>query len=266
MLLVDLIPFLKENSERIKIHFAKGKIDSEEALRAFLMGDFKEWQEEQRNKNFECDYILSLVRLENGEWLFAGIYRCYGWKLIKNGRTSLYKYRTKLTEEGFDLIGRAIIQTNRYRQSYCWLDTFIDQLEVVEVRRSVYTLPFPGYENVCITWKELYTVIDTDEWKKNLRNMKGVYLIADTSNGLMYVGSATGEKKIWGRWKSYIRTCHGGNEGFKKLSKKHIKDNFRFAILDIYTAKTDDADIRAREKWWKKVLLTNKNAFGYNEN
>ncbi len=263
MLLAGLIPFLKENSPFIKIHFAKGADDPEEAVKAFLLGNFKEWQEEQSGKNFECDYILSLIQLDKDEWLFAGLFECLGSRKLKDGN---YKYRTKQISEGSDLVGRAIVQVNRWRNSYCWLDTYIDSMDVVEVRRNVYTKPFPGYENVCITWKELYTVIDTDEWKIPLKNMKGVYLITDTSNGFMYVGSATGERKIWGRWKSYIRTGHGGNAGLKELSMKHIKENFRYTILDVYTAKTNDEDIRLREKWWKNVLMTNKNFFGYNHN
>lgn len=74
------------------------------------------------------------------------------------------------------------------------------------------------------------------------------------------------QRKLWGRWKSYIRTGHGGNEGLKKLSKKYIKENFSFAILDYYSAKTSDEEIRSREKWWKKVLMTYKNDYGYNHN
>ena len=55
--------------------------------------------------------------------------------------------------------------------------------------------------------------------KQPFRTQKGVYLITDTSNGKMYVGSAYGENMILGRWKSYVKTGHGGNEGLKGLSK-----------------------------------------------
>ncbi len=82
----------------------------------------------------------------------------------------------------------------------------------------------------------------------------------------MYVGSATGERKIYGRWKSYIRTGHGGNAGLKRLSKKRIMNNFRYAILDVYSSEADDSEIRQREKWWKKILMSSKNEYGYNHN
>ena len=265
MLLIDLIPFLKENSKNVKIHFAKGYYNPEDALRSYLMGDFKQFQDNQGNKNFERDYILPLIRLGNGEWLFAGIYRSFGCRTIKEGRKTWYKYRTKLIENGAELEGRVIVGFKRtFRQSYCCLESFEDDLEVLEVRRTEYNLPFPGYDKVCLTWEELYTVIDTEEWKKPLMNRKGVYLITDMSNGKMYVGSATGRSKLWRRWKSYIETGHGGNKDLKKLSKKHIRENFQYTILDTYTASTDDVDIRKREKWWKDVLKTKE--FGYNEN
>ena len=265
MLLADLIPFLEENQKDIKIHFAKGYYDADDALKEFLSGNFKAWQDGQGNKNFEKKYILSLIRLNNEEWLFVGIYRSYGCTLHKEGRRTWYQYRTKLLDEGSELIGKAIVGFKRtFRQSYCCLQNYIDELDVLEIRRTEYNISFPGYDKVRITWEELYTVIDTDEWKNPLINRKGVYLITDMSNGKMYVGSATGSNKLWRRWKSYITTGHGGNKALEKLSKKYIRENFQYTILDTYTASTDDADIRKREQWWKEVLKTKE--FGYNEN
>ena len=80
----------------------------------------------------------------------------------------------------------------------------------------------------------------------------------------MYVGSAYGEHMILGRWQSYVNTYHGGNIGLKKLEIDHIKQNFRYSILDIFKSTIDDKIIIARESWWKTILQTRK--FGYNEN
>ena len=174
-------------------------------------------------------------------------------------------YDTELTDIGKDLIGKAIIHYRRqFRQSYCCLENYIDQLEVVEVRREMFTLPFPGYDKVSVSWKELYGIINTDSWKTVLQNQKGVYLITDTSNGKMYVGSAFGDEMIWGRWKAYIKTGHGGNKELKKLKFSHIQEHFSYTILDVYKSNTDDEIILDREKWWKDVLKTRE--FGYNGN
>jgi len=117
---------------------------------------------------------------------------------------------------------------------------------------------------VNISWSELSRVIKKENWKTALKNQKGVYLITDTSNGKMYVGSASEENMILGRWESYIDTYHGGNVDLKKLSDNHIKRNFRYSILNIFKSIIDDTTISARENWWKETLLSRK--FGYNQN
>ena len=69
---------------------------------------------------------------------------------------------------------------------------------------------------------------------------------------------------ILGRWMAYVETGHGGNVELKKTSFEYIKKNFRYSILDIYKANSDDQIILAREAWWKNLLLTRK--FGFNRN
>lgn len=262
VLLKGLLPFIADNSTNIKLHFARGSHVPEEALRVFLEGGFKKWQEEQRHKNFERGYILSLIRLGGAEWLFAGVYESLGVEKEEHNR---YFYRTKLTDVGADLIGKLIVGYKRnFRQSYCCLENYVDQLEVLEIRRDKYSLPFPGYDKVTVSWEDLFTVINTDSWKTALQNLKGVYLITDIPNGKQYVGSATGDEMIWGRWKNYIDTGHGGNKELKKFKKSYIQENFQYSILDVYKPNTPDEFILEREKWWKNALKTRE--FGYNRN
>lgn len=122
----------------------------------------------------------------------------------------------------------------------------------------------PGYDKVNVTWQELSRVIRKESWKTALQNQKGVYLITDISCGKMYVGSAYGENMILGRWQSYLETGHGKNIGLETLSFEHIKQNFRYSVLDIFKSTADDQLIIARESWWKSVLLSSK--FGYSKN
>ena len=262
MLLKTVIPFLEENQKDIKLHFARGSKIPEEALMVFLTGGFKEWQEYQSKLNFGRSYIVSLIRMGNMEWLFGGVYVVKGYKLLQDGH---YRYKTELTSVGQDLIGKAIIKFVRdFRQSYCNLDRYIDRLEILEIRRKVFTLPFPGYDKVSLSWKELYSVINTEAWKTALQNQKGVYLITDTSNGKLYVGSAFGDEMLWGRWKSYIETGHGGNKELKRLKFNHIKEHFRYTVLDVYKGTVDDEVILQRENWWKNALQSRE--YGYNRN
>jgi hypothetical protein len=120
---------------------------------------------------------------------------------------------------------------------------------------------FPGYKNINLSWSDLKRVIEKDTWKTALENQKGVYLITDMKAGKFYVGKASGKEMIFGRWKSYVKTCHGGNKDFKELGNDYIKQNFRYSILE---AIDDDEIIKTREQWWKEILRTRK--FGYNNN
>ncbi len=84
-----------------------------------------------------------------------------------------------------------------------------------------------------------------------------------------YVGSASGDEMLLGRWRSYAENGHGGNRELKALVEEHgleyVANNFRYSILDIYKSTTDDETILARESWWKNILLT-RGEFGYNAN
>lgn len=262
MKVVELIPFINEIENDTKIHFAKGGKNPEDALISFTNGSFKEWQEYQRNENFRRQYVLSLIWLGNDEWLYAGVYKVNGVKKHKDGH---FEYLTSLTKHGRELIGKAVIHYKRqFRQSYCNAERYIDDFEVIEIKREVYSKPFPGYDKVSVSWYELASVINTESWKTGLSNQKGVYLITDTSNGKMYVGSATGNEMILGRWRSYVENGHGGNKELKKVSLKHIKSYFKYTILDVYKANTDDSIILEREQWWKEVLMTREHGFNKN--
>lgn len=99
---------------------------------------------------------------------------------------------------------------------------------------------FPGYENVRLSWEELSAVIKKNNWVTALQNQKAVYLITNKSNGKMYVGSASGDNMLIGRWQSYVKNGHGNNVGLKDLCFEHIKNNFECSILDIFKSTKDD--------------------------
>lgn len=129
---------------------------------------------------------------------------------------------------------------------------------------------FPGYENIDISWEELNRVLKLKTWRTALENQKGVYLITDILTNKRYVGSASGNDMILGRWQNYAKNGHGNNTLLKDLVEKegpdYVKRNFRYSILDIYKSSTDDKIILRRESWWKKNLLTRNPEFGYNDN
>lgn len=264
--LLDIIP-IEEDLSKYKIHFAIGVKDRKEPLYELYKKNFKLWQERQTKKNFERNYILSLVYYNPHEWIFGGIFERKGVKRVGDR----YRYDTELLDIQKDLIGRLIIHYEKnYRQSYPNLERWHKELIVSEILKEPYTVEqFPGYENVLIDFNLLKTIIKEEEpsWKTALSSIKGVYIITDTSNGKLYVGSAYGNDAFWSRWSLYAKNGHGGNKELKKIiAEKDIgyASNFQFSILEIRSNITDDEEIIKREAHWKKILKSIE--FGYNKN
>jgi len=267
--MLSLIEILKTKNlplDNYKIHLATGR--QYPPLDAFLEGKFKEWQEEQSNKNFECDSVLSLINIERDLWLFAGIYIILG---VDKGIRAPYRYNTKLLPNQDDLIGRVIVRYKREgRASYIWGHKYGKNLEIAEIKSTRISIgDFPGFNKVNLSYRQLKIVVTQQEpsWKSALSNIKGIYLISDTFSGKLYVGSATGEDGLWQRWESYARTGHGGNAELKSLiHDKGIEytDNFQYTVLEIADFHSTDEFIIDRECHWKDVLLSRQ--FGHNSN
>ena len=277
MKLQELLPFLAKNQNEFKVHCATPNGENN-PLSIWLSGqdNFTKDQNIQTKKNFERNYILSFCEInKNGEWLFVGIYKSSGVKEIikdKNTGKELNIYDTELIEEGKEFIGKLVVgfdlkeeSPSAARQRYRYLESLLDKMEVLELKREKVKVEFPGYDNVNVTWRELESLIETPVWKTALENQKAVYLIVDTKTGKKYVGSAYGNNMLLGRWRNYIANGHGGNKLLKPLDFEYIKENFKYSILEIFKSSVDDEIIRNRESFWKEVLLT-RGEFGYNDN
>ena len=271
MVIHKIIPFLEENKEKIKVHFATGGVNNLDALFQFSKNKFKEWQENQTKKNFERDYIFSMIYMTKNEWLFGGIYQSISVKEIATGEKGIYLYKTKLLDIGKDLIGKLVINFEKdFRNSYILMEKYLDKFTVCEIRRQEYKFdPFPGYTNVHLQYDLLKEIIENNEtsWETALSNIKGIYLISDTLTGKLYIGSAYGNNAFWQRWAEYAKTGHGNNKLLKEIISKNGKEycsNFNFSILEIFGLNTMDDEIINKESFWKERLLTRK--FGYNDN
>ncbi|MDD0845790.1 GIY-YIG nuclease family protein [Campylobacter sp. 50012-21] len=284
MKLQELLPFLAENQNKFKVHCATPNGENN-PLSIWLSGrdNFTKDQNIQTKKNFERKYILSFCEInKNGEWLFVGIYESFGVKEIikdKNTGKELNIYDTRLTKEGKEFIGKLVVgfdlkeeSPSAARQRYRYLESLLDKMEVLELKREVLKREFPGYDKVNISWKDLKNVIEDDVWINVLKNQKAIYLIVDCKTGKQYVGAAYGGDGLLGRWRDYIKTGHGGNKYLKELDFEYIKKNFKYTILETFNSNVDDKIIigenkdgeGGREGFWKDVLLSRK--FGYNAN
>ncbi|MDO4229975.1 MAG: GIY-YIG nuclease family protein [Capnocytophaga sp.] len=262
-----------EDLSNVKIRFNLSN-DSWNALEHYhndreklLIGNFH--NSENRKWFKENEIVIGLAEIRKNEWLLIDISRITkDHNVLSDGTTStsLYKfYDHEPIEKYKKYFGRVIIQFPKTNAFVTLKGDRIDEFIVKEILQDKLDNDFfPGYDKINLSWENLKRVLQKESWKTALENQKGVYLITDTSNGKMYVGSAYGKDMILGRWTSYIENGHGGNIELKELPFEHIKKHFRYTILDIYKYKTDDRIITEREKWWKKILQTGQ--FGYNRN
>ena len=143
------------------------------------------------------------------------------------------------------------------------MEKHYNNMVVSEILKNPYTGEvFPGYEDINHGFRHLEVIYRNGQrdWKAALENVKGIYLITDTSNGKRYVGSAYGNSGIWSRWACYIGTGHGWNDELTRLIKREGMDyarrNFTFALLEYRSMKTDDKINIARDNYWREVHLT----------
>jgi hypothetical protein len=271
ILLSTVVPIA--DPQRYKVHLACWN-GSNQPLDVFV-NDKDEWDNWNRwrskKDDFNREFILALIDFypEKDRWLFGGIYRV----LSRGGVNDSHSYRVELANEGRPLIGRLKLALKRpSRAKAMKLEKLYTSLVVSEILAAPYTgEAFLGYDQLHVPFSMLETIINTQrlDWKGALQSVKGVYLLSDTSNGKLYVGSAYGEEGVWARWTSYVQTGHGNNDLLSKVIAQHgvqyAREHFKLALLEHHPMRTDDNYVIKREQYWKDVLLS-RGELGYNKN
>jgi hypothetical protein len=243
-----------------KVHFARWN-DVDQPLEVWVR-DRQEWQGWQEYRptrdEFNRPHIFSLMQFyhETDIWLFGGIFDVLG--------RHPDRYEVQLSDAGAGFIGRLKLHSSyRGRTTRANFENHFADFEVQEILREPYTgRPFPGYEDIDLSFDELETLVRNNrpDWKAALENAKGIYLITDTKTARRYVGSAYGELGIWSRWRSYVESGHGGNVELRSLANDpslgYCRANFRFALLEHRSSRTPDDVVVERETFWKHILFT----------
>lgn len=167
------------------------------------------------------------------------------------------------------LVGRLVIEWPK--DTVNWAKTATggaSAFPVVEIADPEVVM-FPGFDRVLISYAELLAVVSDSRyrgWRTALGSVQGIYLIADTSTGQLYVGKAAGGERILGRWSAYARDGHGGNVALKQLSGLNPEHaaHFQFSILRVFGPAVPSAEIDEAESHFKGALLTRR--YGLNRN
>lgn len=227
------------------------------------------WRTEKRYFNVN-EIAICLLEISKDIWLLTTIKRVTKEFNVKND----VNYEGEELEKYKPFYGRVLIKFHKdFQTQVRYAEGIIDQLEVLQILPTVFDGDdFPGYEKVRLSFEQLETIISRNkkDWIAALENQKAVYLIRDTNNGKLYVGSATGENgMLLQRWKSYVSNGHGGNKELQDIVNTqdfdYIKKYFQYSILENYNSRVDKQIILSRESWWKETLGT-RVPFGYNCN
>lgn len=166
------------------------------------------------------------------------------------------------------LVSRLVVEWSRDAVNWAKSATIAAVFPVVEIADPG-AVPFPGYDRVVVNHDELRDVIEDSRyaaWRTALGSVQGIYLIADTSTGQLYVGKADGGERILGRWAQYARNGHGGNIALRQLAgldPTHARQ-FQFSILRVFGPSVPTADVDEAESHYKRALLTREHGMNRN--
>lgn len=222
------------------------------------------WEENKQRFRLG-DYAVCLIDMQQDCWLLTTIKKItkvlpdFGGVHYEGEELAAYK----------PYYGRVVIKYHRSdRTGIRKAAGLKEKLEVLQILPTIYDGDaFPGYNKVSLSWSKLQLIISRAkaDWVNALKSQKAIYLITDSSNGKLYVGSATGDNgMLLQRWSNYVHSGHGGNKDLKDLPFEHIKKYFNYTILENFNEIVSKDFILERESYWKNVLLSR--AYGYNKN
>lgn len=227
------------------------------------------------------DYIVSFYGMSGTRAGFHGVYQVLGVRPAAKGpapascpwarewnRVARHFYDLERDPRFDHLRHRLIIDWGPATRA--WVQKLANKpvLEITEPGQRL--APFDDYLEFSLTYPQLQELFAAEEahrdWRARLQAVGGVYLILAERTGDLYVGSASGEGGIWGRWRAYASNGHGGNALLRKLIRrdKAYPANLRFSILQILPKTMTRDEIIQREAIYKQKLGTRAQGLNLN--
>ncbi len=231
---------------------------------------FDAYQGFQDPKRFgDSKHIAVFAPLDGGAALFLGLWDVISCKLNteltdadfagidefsfpQSWKGKVVWYNLKHNQTMSDLSERLVIDWGP--GALAWVQR--GDKPVLEIRRPNSIGDFASYSGVKLSYSDLKKLMGDASsnltWRNALSSVNGVYLIRDESSGKLYVGSAYGEQGIYGRWKIYATSGHGGDVMLRNLDHSQ----FEFSILEIAPLTLSAQEVIDIENKWKDRLGT----------
>ena len=123
---------------------------------------------------------------------------------------------------------------------------------------SRFARPRPTWTDISVRWSDLPLL--PHSWRGALQEWRGVYYIFDEARRLGYVGSASGGENLFGRWRDYAATGHGGDVRLRASRPEDLT----FSILELTSPACEAGAVLALEESWKARLMTRKHGLNAN--
>ena len=229
-------------------------------------------------------WCLQFLRIEGSadRWLFLGAFERKDQVIQLQDGSTVYDLQ-RMEDLSINKYSERLIVRYKKKQGpkgakISWAE--YETMEVLELLPDIYRSvikPFPGYDNVSLPFSEMKTIFGTPfrNWQEALSIFNGIYVITNTAQGKLYVGSTYGKEGIWQRWSNYVETDgSGGDVELEELIKKKGRDYaekfFQFTLLETFPNTANEERNRKyileRETYWKKALKAREESLGYNKN
>lgn len=239
-------------------------------------GELSLFQQRHRKREFGKGYLVSFVQEGARRARFVGTWRVVG--LISGGAreripkdVSFYSsigaendWHDLQPDRRFDsLVDRLVIRWPEGRLSHRWLVSPTGEeatTEIDQIRPAGYRREFPGFSDLLLSHADLTSLEARGDggagWIEAMRSTRAVYLITDVETGDLYVGSATSGEGLWGRWRAYAKSIHGGNKMMidAQANLDKFADHLRFSVLETLSNLATREDGLVAERRWKRKL------------
>ncbi|SFL30140.1 GIY-YIG nuclease family protein [Lysobacter sp. cf310] len=228
----------------------------------------------------KASHLASFIGHEAGKAMFVGVYEVAGWTRIDRAQYERIPEMETLASLGcrgptwerspmwFDLRvlpllaefkGRLVVEWPGIERAWWrWAERNRFLVRTIH-EESRLVRAMPAWNDLVLDWSEINLL--PESWRRALSQWRGVYYIFDTVRKLGYVGSASGDENLLGRWQNYAASGHGGNRLLRQCEPNH----FVFSILERVSPDMDAAEVVAVESQWKRRLHT-RAPFGLNDN